>query len=244
VTIKPRIFEQFPEVIAAQSTRVGGVSPMPYGLNMSSHVGDDPANVAENRRRFYEAADVHEGARFVYQNQVHSCNINVVHGDENIVPESDALITSEPNVFLAVSIADCTPVLIYDKRTHLVAAVHAGWRGTEQMITLNTVRKMMEMGSSPSDLYCFIGASASKEKYEVGFDVATLFEKKHLVELGNGKFLVDVKQANFDQLIYAGVPSDQIEVCSRCTIADDELHSYRRDGKKSGRMLAVIGRVS
>ena len=102
--IKPQIFQQFPEVIAAQSTRVGGVSPMPHGLNLSSHVGDEPENVAENRKRFYEAVGVSEGSRFVYQNQIHSANINVVHGDENLVPESDALITAEPNVFLAVSV--------------------------------------------------------------------------------------------------------------------------------------------
>jgi polyphenol oxidase len=100
---------------------------------------------------------------------------------------------------------------------------------------------MQELGSSPHDLYCFIGASASREKYEVGFDVATLFEKKHLSELGSGKFLLDVKMANEDQLLYAGVPKEQIEVCERCTISDDDLHSYRRDGKKSGRMLAIIG---
>lgn len=242
--IKPRIFEQFQEVIAAQSTRLGGVSPMPHGMNLSSHVGDATENVVENRKRFYEAAGASTDARFVYQHQVHSSNINVVHGDENVVPESDALITAEPGVVLAVSVADCTPVLIYDKCTHLAAAVHAGWRGTEQMITLNTVRKLIEMGSSPADLFCFIGASASKEKYEVGFDVATLFEKKYLSELGNGKFLLDVKQANFDQLVYAGVPSEQIEICERCTISDDKLHSYRRDGKQSGRMLAVIGRVA
>jgi polyphenol oxidase len=242
--IKPRIFQQFSEVIAAQSTRLGGVSPLPHGLNLSSHVGDASENVAENRKRFYQAVGVSDSARFVYQDQIHSANINVVHGDENVVPESDALITGEPNVFLAVSVADCTPVLIYDKRSHLIAAVHAGWRGTEQMITINTVRRMMEMGSSPSDLYCFIGASASREKYEVGFDVATLFEKKHLSELGSGKFLLDVKMANEDQLLYAGVPKEQIEVCERCTISDEDLHSYRRDGKKSGRMLAVIGRVA
>jgi polyphenol oxidase len=244
MVIKPKIFEQFPNLIAAQSTRVGGVSPLPYGLNLSSHVGDEKPNVEENRRRFFEAAGIHPAHRIVYQNQVHSSNINFVEGEEHIVPESDALVTKNPNVVVAVSIADCTPVLIYDPKTHLTAAVHAGWRGTEQMITLNAVRRLMENGANPLDLHCFVGASASKEKYEVGFDVATLFEKKYLTELGSGKFLLDVKQANVDQLLYAGVPLEQIEVCSRCTIADEDLHSYRRDGKKSGRMLAVIGRVA
>lgn len=241
--IKPKIFEQFPEVIAAQSTREGGVSPLPYGLNLSSHVGDEKSNVEENRRRFFSAAGI-AAQKIVYQNQIHSSNINLVQGDENIVLESDAMFTANPDVVMAVSVADCTPVLIYDPKTHLTAAVHAGWRGTEQMITLNAVRRLMEHGANPADLHCFVGASASKEKYEVGFDVATLFEKKYLTELGGGKFLLDVKQANVDQLTYIGVPIEQIEVCARCTIGDEALHSYRRDGKQSGRMLAVIGRIA
>ena len=245
MVIKPKIFEQFPNVIAAQSTRVGGVSPMPYGLNLSSHVGDERANVEENRRRFYSAAGIEtERMKLVYQHQIHSTNINYVEGDENIVSDSDALMTNNPNVVVAVSIADCTPVLIYDPKTHLTAAIHAGWRGTEQMITLTAVRRLIEHGANPLDLHCFVRASASKERYEVGFDVATMFEKKYLTELGEGKFLLDVKQANADQLVYAGVPNKQIEICERCTIADEDLHSYRRDGKKSGRMLAVIGRTS
>lgn len=244
MVIKPKIFEKFPNIVAAQSTRVGGVSPMPYGLNLSSHVGDEMPNVEENRRRFYAAAGIDPSMKMVYQNQIHSTNINFVQGEEHIVPNSDALVTNNANVVVAVSIADCTPVLIYDPKTHLTAAIHAGWRGTEQMITLTAVRRLIEQGADPLDLHCFIGASASKDNYEVGFDVATLFEKKYLTELGNGKFLLDVKQANADQLIFAGVPDSQIEICERCTIADDDLHSYRRDGKKSGRMLAVIGRVA
>lgn len=243
MVIKPRIFAQFKSLVAAQSTREGGVSPLPYGLNLSSHVGDEAANVQENRRRFFMAAGIPDHAKKVYQHQIHSANINVVTGDEEIIKDSDALITGEANVMLAVSTADCTPVLMYDPKTHLIAAVHAGWRGTEQMITLNAVRKLTELGATPGDLHCFVGASASRESYEVGFDVATLFEKKHVDELGGGKFKLDVKQANVDQLVYAGVPREQIEVCDRCTIADPDLHSYRRDGKQSGRMLAVIGRI-
>lgn len=242
--IRPKIFEQFPEVIAAQSTREGGVSPMPFGLNLSSHVGDEKTNVEENRRRFFSAVGIDDTQKIVYQNQIHSSNINLVQGDENIVLESDALFTTLPNIAMAVSIADCTPVLIYDPKTKLAAAIHAGWRGTEQMITLNAVRRLMEHGVDPKDLHCFVGASASKEKYEVGFDVATLFEKKYLTELGGSKFLLDVKQANVDQLTYIGVPMEQIEVCARCTISDEALHSYRRDGKQSGRMLAVICRTA
>src|SRR5579872_5449761 len=123
--IRPAIFNKFPELITAQSTREGGVSPYPYGLNLSSHVGDEPKNVQENRRRFYEAIGIPAGAKFVYQNQVHSGNVNLVHGDEGAVPESDALVTDVANVFLVISIADCTPILLYDPETKLIAAIHA-----------------------------------------------------------------------------------------------------------------------
>ncbi|MEP7235507.1 MAG: polyphenol oxidase family protein, partial [Ignavibacteriota bacterium] len=176
MVIIPEIFRKFPELIAAQSTREGGVSPYPFGLNLSGHVGDDPQNVEENRKRFYAAIGVPAESKFVYQNQVHSANINIVLGDEEIVKESDALITSRPNIILAVSIADCTPILMYDPIAKHIAAVHAGWRGTEQLITIGTVRKLVALGSKPENIYAFIGASASVESYEVGTEVATLFE--------------------------------------------------------------------
>lgn len=242
--IHPEIFNSFPEIIAAQSTRVGGVSPEPFGMNLSSHVGDEQSNVDENRRLFFKAIGVPTRTKQVYQNQVHSANISLVTGDEGIVKESDALITAEPNVLLGVTVADCTPILLYAPKVKLIAAVHAGWRGTEQMIALSAVRRMTELGAEPSNIFAFIGASASGEKYEVGLEVATLFEEKHLVELAGGKYLLDVKAANLDQLLFAGIPREQIEVSPLCTISDERLHSYRRDGKRSGRMLAVIERIA
>jgi YfiH family protein len=240
--IRPDIFNKFPELIAAQSTREGGVSPYPYGLNLSSHVGDDLENVEENRRRFYEAIGVPSNARYVYQNQIHSGNVNIVMGNEGIMAESDALLTVEPNVFLVVSIADCTPILLYDPVEKIIAAVHAGWRGTEQLVTINTIRKLLSLGSHAENIYAFIGASASENNYEVGSEVATLFEKDYYEELPNGKCLLNIKKANRDQLLIGGVPLEQIEISPRCTISDLNLHSYRRDGKQSGRMFAVIGR--
>ncbi len=241
--IHPTIFAQFPEIIAAQSTRLGGVSPEPFGMNLSTHVGDAQANVDENRRRFFASIGVVEGTKAVYQNQIHSSNINVVNGNESVVKDSDALITRAPNVLLGITVADCTPILLYEPNAKLIAAVHAGWRGTEQMIALTAVRKMVELGASPENIFAFIGASASGEKYEVGLEVATLFEEKHLVDLHNGKFLLDVKAANRDQLLFAGVPANQVEISPLCTISDERLHSYRRDGKRSGRMLAAIERT-
>jgi len=241
--IRPKIFKKFSEIIAAQSTREGGVSPLPFGLNLSSHVGDDPVFVAENRKRFYSAAGVPEAAQFVYQNQVHSASINHVSGEEGIVKESDGLFTDKENVFLCVSVADCTPVLIYAPDKKIVAAVHAGWRGTEQLIAYTMVKKLTELGADPELMHAFIGASASVDRYEVGSEVATLFEKDYYREMPNDKCNLDIKKANRDQLLIGGVPQHQIEISPLCTITDERLHSYRRDGKQSGRMFAVIGRI-
>jgi YfiH family protein len=242
--IRPSIFNQFPEIIAAQSTRIGGVSPEPFGMNLSSHVGDEQANVDSNRRIFFEAIGVPHETKAVYQSQIHSGNMSVVNGDEGIVKDSDALITREINVLLGVTVADCTPILLYEPKSKIIAAVHAGWRGTEQMIALAAVRRMIALGALTENMFAFIGASASGEKYEVGLEVATLFEEKHLVQLADGKFLLDVKAANLDQLLFAGIPLDHIEISPLCTISDERLHSFRRDGKRSGRMLAIIERIA
>lgn len=241
--IKPTIFDKFPEIVAAQSTRENGVSPYPFGLNLSSHVGDALENVLENRKKFYSAIGVPNDARFVYQSQVHSANINVVDGSVEVISESDGLIATGTNTFLAVSIADCTPVVIYDPVAKIIAAIHAGWRGTEQLITFTAIKRLVELGAQPRNIYAFIGASASRENYEVGQEVATLFEKDYYDEMPNGKCMLDIKTANRDQLLIAGVPLEQIETSPRCTINDLRLHSYRRDGKESGRMFAVIGRT-
>jgi len=242
--IRPTIFARFPNLIAAQSTRLGGVSPEPYGMNLSSHVGDLKENVEENRKRFFASVGIAKDARIVYQSQIHSANVNIVNGDEGILPQSDGLITFEKNVFLAVSVADCTPVLIYAPDIEAIAAIHAGWRGTEQMIVLKAAMMLKDRGADLSKAFAFVGASASKDRYEVGSEVATLFDKRHSNEKPDGKFLLDVKGANVEQLTNAGIPQFHIEVSDLCTISDDRLHSYRRDGSRSGRMLVVFGRTA
>ena len=100
---------------------------------------------------------------------------------------------------------------------------------------------LQEFGSKPDELYAFIGPSAGQCCYEVGEDVAQRFDAE-FVSRRNGKFYLDIKKANEEQLRNAGVPGTNIEVHEDCTICRTELyHSYRRDGDKSGRMMAIIG---
>jgi polyphenol oxidase len=231
---------RFPELTCGMSTRQGGVSPEPYGLNTSFNVGDAPECVEENRRRFLDTLGISPD-RLAIPQQRHTATIRKVDA-EGTYEQCDALTTNVRNLFLSVSIADCAPVFLFDAAKKIVACVHAGWRGTEQRILEETVVSMhQEYGSSPENIYAFIGPSAGACCYEVGEEVAEKFEPG-FVSRRNGRIYLDIKQVNREQLRKNGTPGSNIEVHKDCTICSKGLyHSYRRDREQSGRMMAVIG---
>lgn len=237
---EPRIFKPYDGVEAAITLR--GDADDGYGFNMSLTVGDDQDRVRENRARLARRFGF-QPERLATQRQVHGDAIEVV-GRGYQPCESDALITAEAGWLLAVSVADCIPVLLYDPAHHLVAGVHSGWRGTQADITARTIGRLrQEYGTRPDDLRVYVGPAASQCCYEVGADVASRFDPRHSRELGGGKYLFDNKGAVLAQLLGAGVRAGHIELDTRCTICDPSLHSYRRDGARSGRMFGVIGLV-
>ena len=237
---EPRIFKASNSVRAALTLR--GTSRLPYGFNMSLSVGDSSADVQANReraaRRLGFAVD-----RLATQRQVHGSAIRLV--DKGYQPgESDALVTNQPGWLLAVSVADCVPILVHDPVAGLVAGVHSGWRGTLANIVGATLELMHQrFGSRAGDMLMYVGASAGQCCYEVGEDVAGAFDAQHSRPLGGGKFLFDNRGAILAQLLAAGVPPGNIEMDPRCTICDANFHSFRRDGAASGRMFALIGMV-
>jgi hypothetical protein len=240
--IRADCFAECAGVVAGMSTRHGGVSPSPLEMNLSFSVGDDEANVRRNREIFLGALNInlHELA---IPRQVHSATVRVVH-EPGTYPACDALITATPRVFLCVSIADCVPILLFDRGKRVVAGVHAGWRGTAGKIVEKTVATMVqEYGTRPENIVGFVGPSASVCCYEVGDDVAEQFDPQH-AERTKGKARLDLKGANLDQLLRAGARRDAVEISPLCTIHETSLHSFRRDNSKSGRMLATIGLVA
>lgn len=240
--IRPRIFPSQPAVLAAVSTRNGGVSPAPLGMNLSFRVGDRQENVRRNREIFFGSLGIGT-AELAIPGQVHGTRV-LRAVDPGTYPECDALVTVAARVFLCVSVADCVPVLLCDPDVPAVAAVHAGWRGTVGRILEGTVRKMEDdFGAEPRRFRAYIGPSASTCCYTVGEDVALRFDRR-FVRRSGGRFIVDLKRANYQQLLDAGVSVRRIEVSRACTISDARrFHSFRRDGKRSGRMIAVIGLV-
>ncbi|MDX1941415.1 MAG: peptidoglycan editing factor PgeF [Saprospiraceae bacterium] len=240
---KPTIFDSFSNIIATQSTRNGGVSEAPFSsLNLSFRVGDAIENVIENRKRFFHGQGI-DLAQLATSHQVHGDKIlyAIEPGDYK---GFDALVTDQKNVFLAVSVADCTPILIYDAAREVVAAVHAGWRGTVDGILFKTLQVMQQQfGTEPTDCFAFIGACIDECSYEVDADVADYFpnEFKHFDNMKN-KFFVDLKSGNKDQLLEFGIPESQVEVSTFSTVLHNEqFFSHRAEYGKTGRMMAVIG---
>jgi YfiH family protein len=235
---EPRVFAGLARVRAALSLR--GRSRPPYGFNMSLSVGDDPEVVMANRARLARRLGF-EPSWLTLQRQVHADDVVVV-GEGYEPGETDAMMTDEEGWLLAVSVADCAPVLLYDEEHHAVAAIHSGWRGSERNITGRTIARMRERyGTDPARLRAYVGAAAGQCCYEVGEDVASRFDARYSRPIGSLKYLFDNKGRVLDQLLESRVDAGLVELDERCTICSPAFHSYRRDGSRSGRMLAVIG---
>lgn len=238
--IKPTIFNK--PIVAAQSTRLGGVSSGAFNsLNLGKSTNDDPSNIQTNRTLFFGQLDIPLN-QIALSKQVHGNQVLLVE-QPGVEEGYDALITNRENIFVAVSIADCLPVLIYDERNHAVAAIHAGWRGTVGQITTATLHQMNKVfGTNGSDCKAYIGACIGANAFEVGPEVAFQFDDSFKKKGKNNKYFVDIKAANFKELLAAGVHTSNIEISPYCTVEHNHLFfSHRKENGITGRMMAVIG---
>jgi len=170
--------------------------------------------------------------------------------------EADIVLSEDPAVAIAIQTADCVPILIADKRTGVVAAAHAGWRGLAARVPIVAVDALVrEFRSRREDLIAAVGPAISAARYEVDLPVLERFEKRGFSAEHIGRWFYDGhpdrehpnhwyfdgSQSAHDQLAVAGVRVSQIHLARLCTATHaDLLCSYRRDGKASGRMAAVI----
>jgi hypothetical protein len=235
----PNVFKQFQNVVAAQSTR-----QYPFRLPNHHFLAED-FNVSdeENERNklfFLKSLGINEH-QIAYAKQTHGNAVALVE-EAKYLTDYDALISNKPNVILLISIADCTPVLIYDSENKAVAAIHAGWRGTVSQIVGNTLNEMnKQFGTIGKNCFAYIGTCISEKSFEVGEDVAKQFSEQFILKQED-KFFVNLKAANKFQLLNFGVPLKQIELSENCTYTNNQTYfSYRKENGKTGRMFALIG---
>lgn len=236
------------------STRLGGVSPFPANdLNLAGFDEDSDENILENRRRFLRVFDEDFILTSVWQ--VHGADVKFVENlrdADDTTEKFDALVAKLPNVLIGVKTADCVPVLLGDAKNHAFAAIHAGWRGTSQSIARKALEKMRsEFGTKPEDLICAIGPAAAGRNYEIGREVIEVFAEnfpnsEHLfVPTRENHALIDLHQANKEQMLDAGVSEQNIFIAPFCTMERTDLFfSYRVEKKlygKTGRLMSVIG---
>jgi len=236
------LFSKFINIKLFLSTKVGGANTPPFYFNMSFNVGDDKERVKQNRKLFFNSIKIDEN-NIAFQKQTHSNNVLIIN-KPGIYNNCDGLLTNKKNVFLSVSVADCVPIFLYDSENEVVGTVHSGWQGSEKKILSKAIKLLKSnFNTKPENIYSFIGFSAGVCCYEIGIEVANKFEEKFL-RFNNNKIFLDLKKFNYSLLLNENIPENNIEVCSLCTICNSNiLHSYRRDGQHSGRMIGIIGMI-
>jgi len=170
--------------------------------------------------------------------QIHSA-VSFIATHNALTGDGDALLAREPGVTASIRTADCYPILLADPgAAHAVAAIHAGWHGTDARIVQRVLERMQaEFGTRAGEVVAAIGPGIGACCYEVGEEVGRKFGMP-----GPGK--LDLAAANLRQLIEAGVDRRNIDVLGGCTKCDEaQFHSWRRDAERAGRMISFIGRV-
>lgn len=224
-------------VRACVSTRAGGVSQAPFdSFNLGDHVGDEPAAVAENRRRLEQA----QGCRPAWLSQVHG--IEVVEADPSRVATADGNWSATPGIACAVLTADCLPALFCDRAGTRVAAAHAGWRGLAGGVLEATLDKL---AVSPEDVLVWLGPAIGPQAFEVGPEVREAFLADHaeaaaaFVPSANaGRYMADIYQLARIRLAARGVSA--VYGGGLCTFSDTErFYSYRRN-PHTGRQASLV----
>lgn len=246
--------------VEAFSTTRGEVEKgKPYsGVNLCDYVGDDALRVLDARLTLAMQLGL-DLDDLVMPRQTHSCRVAVIDErfraldidqQEAALESVDALVTTLQGVVIGVNTADCVPIVLTDDEAGIIAVAHAGWRGTVGRIAEAVVREMCRLGAHSEHIQAAMGPSICQDCFEVGDEVVDAFSKARF-DLGaivkrniaTGKAHIDLRAANRDVLIAAGVPAGNIVVSQHCSRCEHErFFSARRLGIKSGRTFTGIYR--
>jgi YfiH family protein len=233
----------FPRLRHGIATRRGGASRPPFdSLNLSLKVGDDPLQVAANRRRVERCFPEMQP---VFVRQVHGRTIAVLHGGSlpkggRLPGEADAVVTRQPGRLLGILVADCQPVMLFDPVRGAVANIHSGWRGSVANILGRAVAVMAgRFGCRPGDIRAGVGPSLGPCCAEFIHFRQEIPESLWSYRVARHHF--DFWSLSRDQLLQAGLRSEHIESADLCTRCRSDLFFSYRAAKPTGRMGAFIG---
>ena len=242
------ILKPYSNIFGFSTTRHGGCGEGAYAtFNCTHYCGDSPEHVKTNLESLAALLPVRPRV-IVVPRQTHTTNVRVITDvpTSEELQDVDAVVTHLKDFCLCVSTADCVPVLLYDKEKQVIAAIHAGWRGTVGHIVEKTIEVMRaQYGTEGKDLVACIGPSISLESFEVGDEVYAAFEEAGFdmarIARRYKKWHLDLWEANRVQLLANGVLPEHIEVAGICTFqCYEDFFSARRLGIKSGRILSGI----
>ena len=248
------VFYQFvslachPQVSHGIFTRGGGTSVPPFrSLNVGGRVGDDPAAVRANHDLIFKTLSI-SPEQVVTAQQVHGAHVAVVGPSQRgtAVPAVDSLVSKTPGIALMLAFADCLPLLLYDPQRHVIALVHAGWRGTIAQVAANTVAVLRQsFGCDPADIWACLGPAIGPCCYQIGPDLAQEIRdvfgpRSGLLALqSDGTLHFDLPAAVRWQLELAGVQHvENSELCTSCHT--DEFFSHRAESGRTGRFAVVL----
>jgi YfiH family protein len=237
------IFNFNDHLLAIESTRWGGISIQPYSsLNLGAFTNDHKEAVQQNKEILYSDLGIN-GDQIASSFQCHGNEVlNVV--EPGYYEGFDALITNKKDIFLQILVADCTPMLLFDPQNEVVAAIHAGWRGTVNNIVQKTLEKMKDVfNTNPSDCFAYVGTCISQPFFEVDEDAALYFDQEFYVfDKEKNKYFIDLKGCNVRALSDAGLMKNHIAVSPFCTVKDNNLFfSHRHEKGTTGRFGVIIG---
>ncbi|MBX2813127.1 MAG: peptidoglycan editing factor PgeF [Myxococcales bacterium] len=240
----------------AFSTRKGGTSVGPYAsLNLSYTVGDQNSKVTSNRHTFASEALFGDPQTLGEITQIHGINVvkatwATLQSGELRQTNADALWTSEPGLAVAVTTADCAPILLValapGGQPKAVAAIHAGWRSAVMGIVHHTIRSLVDAGYQPAHMRAAIGPTIGPQAFEVGEEVILAaseslgpYRSPKTQPGPRGRPLLDLAHLVHTHLKDVGVGN--VDTLGRCTISEPELFfSHRRDQGRTGRHLSAI----
>jgi polyphenol oxidase len=238
-----QLFENFHNVLAFTTCR--------------NSINDDQAprftgmpeqKTEENRRKLAGILEI-DAEQMVFPGQSHTNHVVTV-GDmsKHSISDTDALVTNQTGLCLCIQTADCVPILLFDPVKNVVAAIHAGWKGTVAHIVNATVKKLIDSFQiEPGNVMAVLGPSIGPENYEVGKEVADAVyntipnAEQTLVKCSNHKYLFNLWEANRQLLLSCGLKSEKIQIFGRCTFqGENKFFSARREGIKTGRLVSGI----